>query len=60
MCVALYTYYLPRDLWKKVPMPHVQFVSGILLISAEQKNVKQFCFLLRQLYKIDPWSSLHG
>ena len=34
-------------------MSHVQVVTGILLISAEQKIVQQY-FLLKQLYEIRP------
>ena len=35
----------------KTTMSHVQFVTGILLISAWQKYVKQY-FMLKQLYKM--------
>ncbi len=34
-------------------MSRVKFVTGTLLISAKQKNVKQYC-LLKQLYEIGP------
>ncbi len=38
-------------------MSGVQFVIGILLISAKQEIVKHY-FLLKQLYEIGPWNVL--
>ena len=35
-------------------MLQVQYVTSILLISAQQKIVKQY-FLLKQLFEIGPW-----
>ena len=40
-------------------MSHVQFVTGMLLISAQQKTCKQY-FLLKLLYDIGHWPSLLG
>ena len=39
-------------------LSHVQFVTGNLLISAKQENIKQY-FLLKLLHEIEPRAQLH-
>ncbi len=41
-------------------IPHVPFVTGILLMFAKQKTVKQYCVLFKQLYEIGPWCQRVG